>query len=103
MFLQEEEKDEPVVLEIKLGELETKSEPQMPSSPNWTQSYLLEVMDGVGRIGFKLSKGEGLVGECRFDIEPIMIHENMASILDTDMMEYGYLHHCFQAHSYTYA
>lgn len=23
--------------------------------------------------------------------------------LDTDMMEYGYLHHCFQAHSYTYA
>lgn len=84
--LQEEEKEEPVSLVIKLGELESKSAPQLPS--NWNQTYLLEVIEGVGRIAFKLIKGEDiLVGECRFDIDPIISHEGSAAVVATDMMD----------------
>jgi hypothetical protein len=76
----------PLVLEVKVGELEVKSEPQSPND-TWNLLYLLQVMGESTRASFKLVQGETLIGECRFDIQPLMQYEGKTNLIESEMMD----------------
>ena len=75
-----------MVLEIKVGELEVKSDPQPPNSA-WNLVYLLQVKGEGTRVSFKLNQGETQIGECRFDIQPLIQYEGKANLVDSEMMD----------------
>lgn len=52
---------DPLILGVKVGELEAKSDPQ-PTDAAWSQQFLLQVNDENTRAGFKLNQGDRLVG-----------------------------------------
>jgi hypothetical protein len=49
--------------------------------------YLLQVKGEGTRVSFKLNQGETQIGECRFDIQPLIQYEGKANLVDSEMMD----------------
>lgn len=62
---------DPLVFQVKLGELGAKSE-ALPIESNWNLQFLMQVLEDTKRVSFKLTQGETLFGECRFEIQPFI-------------------------------
>lgn len=76
----------PLACHVSLGQIAKCNTAAAPSGTSVNEVFLIEVPEDPSRLVFELREGEGVIGDCRYDVNPFFNHPGAAHSITSDII-----------------